>query len=149
MKEFSPDGRQPTIYDYDLVESIPVSRLSGCLTGYGDVTELLRKADDCMVLFGPGDEVSIAFDARQVPPLPAGWKRSFVLRSWGFCKDCSPFTEAGETVEPLPFRAMNDYPPAKGDAYPQDAVHMNYRRTYNTRHVGEVEHGRAGRSAPR
>ena len=29
MKEYSPDGRKPTVYDYDRLDSFPVSRLSG------------------------------------------------------------------------------------------------------------------------
>src|SRR5205085_7539639 len=106
MKEFSPDGREPTLYDYDRLDSFPVSRLSGRLTRYGDVTELLRDADDRFVIFGPGDELSVRFDATKLPPLPEGWTRSYVLRTWGYCKDSGPFTAHGETVGPLPFRAM-------------------------------------------
>ncbi|HJT78796.1 MAG TPA: FG-GAP-like repeat-containing protein, partial [Gemmataceae bacterium] len=38
MQEFSPDGRQPTLYDYDRIDAVPVSRLAGRLTRLGDVT---------------------------------------------------------------------------------------------------------------
>src|SRR5262249_49909737 len=55
MQEFSPDGKEPALYDYDRVERVPVARLSGRLTRYGSVTELLRERDDCFVIFGPGD----------------------------------------------------------------------------------------------
>jgi hypothetical protein len=136
MLEYSPDGRQPTIYDYDQPAAVPVSRLAGRLTRHGDVTDLLRAADDCFVLFGPGDELTACFDAAQLPPLPAGWRRSFVLRTWGYCKDCSPFTEAGETVGPLPFRGMRDYPYGPDESYPRDRVHDDYQRKYNTRQIG-------------
>jgi hypothetical protein len=136
MLEYSPDGRQPTIYDYDQPAAVPVSRLAGGITRYGDVTDLLRATDDCFVLFGPGDELTVYFDAARLPPLPAGWRRSFVLRTWGYCKDCSPFTESGETVRPLPFRGMSDYPYGPEETYPRDRVHDEYQRKYNTRQVG-------------
>src|SRR5205807_2268053 len=83
--------------------------LTGKLTRYGDVTELLRETDDRFVLIGPGDETEIKFDARSLPSLPNGWKRSYVLRSWGYCKDTAPFTATGDTIEPLPFRGMTTY----------------------------------------
>src|SRR5262249_9748896 len=137
VQEFSPDGRQPTIYDHDRIESVPVARQTGNLTRLGDVTELLRRVDDRFVIFGPGDEIEIAFDAMGLPELPAGWKRSFVLRSWGYTKSCSPFVAHGDTIEPLPFRAMSNYPYGANERYPADAEHEEYRRKYNTRLVGE------------
>jgi Tfp pilus assembly protein PilF len=132
VKEYSPDGREPTLYDYDRLDSFPVSRLSGRLTRYGDVTELLRAADDRFVIFGAGDELSVRFDAAGLPPLPEGWKRSYVLRTWGYCKDASPFTAHGETVGPLPFRAMSNYPYRADEKHPDP----EYERTWNTRRVG-------------
>jgi hypothetical protein len=113
-----------------------VSRLSGNLTRTGDVTELLRKRDDCFVIFGPGDDVSVRFDAGKLPTLPPGWKRSFVLRTWGYCKDCGPFTATGDTIEPLPFHAMSTYPYSSSEHYPNDQMHEQYQHRYNTRRVG-------------
>src|SRR5262249_28345455 len=46
MQEYSPDGRLPTLFDYDRRDRVPVSRLSGQLTRLGDVTELLQDRDD-------------------------------------------------------------------------------------------------------
>jgi hypothetical protein len=138
MKEFSPDGRQPTIYDHDLLESVPTAGPAGNLTRLGDVTELLRERDDRFVIFGPGDEVTVRFDARKLPPLPAGWTRSFVLRTWGYCKDGGPFTAHGDTVEPLPFAAMSNYPYGPDEHYPRTPSHDDYRRRFNTRRVGSA-----------
>jgi tetratricopeptide (TPR) repeat protein len=138
MQEYSPDGRLPTLYDYGRLEPFPVSGLSGRLTRLGDVTELLRDRDDRFVIFGPGDEVTVSFDARQLPELPPGWSRSFVLRTWGYCKSSGPFTATGDTIEPLPFRAMKTYPYGPDEHYPNDSLHEEYRRRYNTRQVGEV-----------
>jgi hypothetical protein len=137
MLEYSPDGRQPTIYDYYRQGTNPVTVPAGRITRYGDVTELLAKTDDCFVIFGPGDELTVNFDATKLPPLPEGWTRDFVLRTWGYCKDCAPFTATGDTIEPLPFRGMDAYPPQK-TKYPDDALHNDYRKRYNTRHVGKT-----------
>ena len=60
-----------------------------------------------------------------------------MLRTWGYCKDCAPFTATGETVEPLPFRAMKHYPYEPEESYPRDPRHEEYRRRYNTRQVGK------------
>jgi hypothetical protein len=138
MQEFSPDGRQPTIYDYYRTQSAPVARLTGRMTRFGDVTELLRDRDDRLVIFGPGDELTVEFDAKSLPELPSGWKRSFVLRTWGYCKDCAPFTATGDTIEPLPFQKMSKYPYGPGEHYPKDALHDDYLRRYNTRQVGRA-----------
>jgi Flp pilus assembly protein TadD len=135
VKEFSPDGREPTVYDYDRLDSFPVARLSGRLTRYGDVAELLLAADDRFVIIGPGDELTVRFAAGGLPPLPEGMKRSFVLRTWGYCKDSGPFTALGETVEPLPFRAMSNYPYGAGEKHPD----AEYQRRWNTRSVGPAQ----------
>jgi tetratricopeptide (TPR) repeat protein len=136
MQEFSPDGRLPTIYDYDRQQTVAVSRLSGKMTRYGEVTELLHDRDDRFVIFGPGDELTVEFDAQSLPPLPPGWKRSFVLKTWGYCKDCSLFTATGDTIEPLPFHAMSKYPYGPEEHYPDDPLHKDYLRRYQTRQVG-------------
>jgi hypothetical protein len=137
MQEFSPDGRLPTIYDYDRQQTVAVSRLAGKMTRYGEVTELLRDRDDRFVIFGPGDELTVEFDAKSLPLLPAGWKRSFVLKTWGYCKDCSLWTATGDTIEPVPFRKMSKYPYGPEERYPDDALHQDYLRRYQTRQVGE------------
>jgi hypothetical protein len=136
MQEFSPDGKQPTLYDYDRLERVPLVQPAGKITRFGDVTELLQEDDDRFVIFGPGDELTVRFDASKLPPLKTSWVRSFVLRTWGYCKDCAPFTATGETVEPLPFRKMSRFPYGKDEHYPDDPLHESYRREYNTRQVG-------------
>jgi cytochrome c-type biogenesis protein CcmH/NrfG len=133
MQEYSPDGRQPTLYDHDRSDSSPLTPPAGKRTRFGDVTELLRDKDDRFVVFGPGDGLTVRFEAARLPPLPAGWQRSFVLRTWGYCKDTAPFTARGETIEPLPFATMRNYPPGPEDREPDRA---EYRRRYQTREVG-------------
>lgn len=138
MQTYSPDGKKPLLYDYDQPQAVPVTRLAGKMTRFGDVTELLREEDDCFVIFGPGEELDVRFDASKLPELPRGWKRSFVLRTWGYCKDCAPFTATGETIEPLPFKGMKNYPYSPDQDYPRDKKHLDYLRIYNTRQIGNT-----------
>jgi tetratricopeptide (TPR) repeat protein len=135
-QEYSPDGKLPTLYAYDRLDRVPVTRLAGRLTRLGGVTELLHERDDCFVIFGPGDELTVTFAADALPPLPAGWQRSFVLDTCGYCKDASPFTATGGTVEPLPFQAMKTFPYGPSERYPQTPRHEDYQRRYNTRVMG-------------
>jgi tetratricopeptide (TPR) repeat protein len=136
QKEYSPDGRKPTIYDHDHEEHPLLSPPVGRRTRFGEVTELLREKDDCHVVFGPGDELKVQFDAGVLPPVPKGWQRSFVLRTWGYCKDSGTFTAMGATIEPLPFAVMRNYPPASGDRPPEGEKYREYLRRYQTRYVG-------------
>ena len=110
LREISPDGRNPLIYDYEYVDPAPLAPLVGKLTRFGDVAELLRGDDDHLCVVGPGDEVRVEFDAELAPALRPGWSRSYVLRTVGYCKDADPFTGGSDEVGPLPWRGMPDYP---------------------------------------
>ncbi len=135
-REVSPDGEQPLLYDYDHVDPAPLARLSGKLTRFGDVAELLKEDDDRLCLVGPGDELRVEFAAGGLPELAPGWTRSFVFRSFGYCKDADPFTAGGDTVEPLPWRGMPAYPFDRDVTRPPDAAYESYLRTYQTRPAG-------------
>ena len=135
-REYSPDGRLPLLFDYQLMDPNPGFKLmSGDYTRYGNVGKLLEEVDDQFVIMGRGDEIAISFDATRLPPLPAGWTRSFILRSDGFCKDMDLYTAEGQTVEPLPFHGMSNYPYPKSERYPGDPSHTRYRQTWNSRKV--------------
>ena len=126
----------PFWFDYgDVTEEPRWLRLEGRFTRFGDVTELLQRADDRYVVFGPGDEITVEFDARDAPPLPAGWRRDFLLYSDSWLKDADLNTGTGQTVEPLPFHGMSRYPYGVDESYPADAEHQDYLRTYNTRRM--------------
>ena len=78
--ETTPDGKEPIGYDYDRVSTLtPWKLMPGKYTREGDVRELLSKTDDMFVVSRPGDEISLSFDASRLPPLKAGWKRTFLL----------------------------------------------------------------------
>jgi hypothetical protein len=135
-REVSPDGRQPLLYDYDYIDPAPLARFSGKLTRHGDVADLLRSDDDRLCVVGPGDEIRIEFDAKRLAPLPGGWTRSYVLRSFGYCKDADPFTAMSDTVEPLPWRGMPAFPFGRDVKRPADPDYETYLRDYQTRPAG-------------
>ncbi len=91
--------------------AVAVTLWRGDFTEPGDVTKHLKGAYDLFVVCGPGGEIRVDFDARQLPPTPAGYSRSLRCGMRGYCKDASPFTLTGGYVEPLPKRRMKTYPP--------------------------------------
>ncbi|HUU85099.1 MAG TPA: FG-GAP-like repeat-containing protein [Phycisphaerae bacterium] len=105
----------------------------GMFTRYGDVTPLLDRPDDRYVIFGPGDELTMRFDATGLPDLPPGWARDFIFYANGWVKDGDLNTRFSGTVEPLPFHAMTGYPYGPDEHYPQTPEHQRYQREYNTR----------------
>ncbi len=129
-----PQRKQPEGFDY--ARWMPVSMWNptkGLYTRYGDVLPLIGAIDDRLVIMGSGDEMRLLFPERAAGPLPAGWKRDFLLFVDGWAKDADANTAFGQTVEPLPFHAMSQYPYPSGEHFPDDALHRQYREQYNTR----------------
>lgn len=124
----------------------------GMFTRYGDVTPLLAEADDMYVIFGPGDELTMRFDARGLPKLPPGWTRDFVFYANGWVKDGDLNTKFSDTVTPLPFHGMSGYPYGANEHYPDTPAHRAYQRQYNTRParatVGELPRGTRAANSP-
>lgn len=119
----TPEG--PELFDHADVSTVPHwADVPGRLTRYGDVTGLLQKADDRWVAFAGGDAVRIAFDARRLPPVPAGSVRDYILVSDGWDKDFDKNTVAGATIGPYPFHAMKSYPPRR--PFPDPAFLREY-----------------------
>jgi len=135
-REYSPDGHHPNLYDYSNVDTAVAWRLmAGDYTRYGDVTALLEAADDCYVIMGRGEEVTLRFAAEAFGPVPPGCRRTFILKTDGFCKDMDLYTAWPDTVGPLPFHGMTRYPYGPDEQYPDTAETRRYRRLYNTRRV--------------
>lgn len=135
-REYSPDGRLPLIFDYELTDATaPFHVLTGDYTRYGAVEPLLADFDDRYVIMGPGDEIALRFDATALPEPAPGWERSFVLVSHAYCKDMDLYTATPQTLAPLPFRTMSRYPYPAGERPPNTEAHRLYRQTYNTRRV--------------
>jgi len=134
--ETTPDGREPFGYDYQRVSAFdPWKVPAGRYTREGDVRPLLRAVDDMFVISRPGDEISLSFDARALPPLAAGWTRTFLLYAHGYSKEMNPRSAVPETVAPLPFRAMTRYPYGPDEHFPWTHALREYDARYNTRIV--------------
>jgi tetratricopeptide (TPR) repeat protein len=134
---FRKGGRYgPHWFDYDSVTGGSKWRdLTGAYTRYGDVQPLLTDADDMYVIMNGGDEVALQFGADALPALPDGWTRDFVIYTVGWVKDGDLNTATGQTVGPLPFHGMAQYPYGPDEHYPTDAARQEFLRTYNTRVV--------------
>ncbi|HKP87955.1 MAG TPA: CRTAC1 family protein, partial [Blastocatellia bacterium] len=134
--EVTPDGREPFGYDYERVSlTSPWKVMPGRYTREGDVRELLSLTDDLFVVSRPGDEIALSFDATKLAPLPAGWKRTFLLYADGFSKEMDINSASPDSVAPLPFHAMKGYPYDASQSYPATAAHRAYLERYNTRVV--------------
>jgi hypothetical protein len=135
-REYSPDGRQPLGYDYTGISfTSPWKVMTGRYTREGDVRELLQASDDMFVISRPGDELSLSFAAKQLPPLPRGWTRTFLLYADGFSKEMDINSASPDQVGPLPFHGMSKYPYAWPEHYPLTPRRQRYLETYNTRVV--------------
>jgi Flp pilus assembly protein TadD len=126
----------PLTPSYERVQPNPAWRITpaGWCTRYGDVTELIARRDEGMVVMNGGDELTLKWSAAGLPPKPEGYLRDFFIYTDGWDKDSDFHVRGGTTVEPLPWHGMDDqlYPQQKRPAFPSDELH----RQYNTRWVG-------------
>lgn len=100
----------PEQFVYDSVLSIAAwPAIEGHFTRFGDVLGLVTEVDHQLVVMGAGDEMTLEFSLPD-EPLPAGWKRDFILHCMGWDKDANLHTIDGQTVGPLPFVGMPGYP---------------------------------------
>jgi tetratricopeptide (TPR) repeat protein len=129
-----PEHLRPDYFQYEKVLShAPWNPMVGRYTRYGAVEKLLSRADSQLVAMATGDEMTVRFSARGLPPLRPGWKRAFFLAASGWAKDGEPNTAFAKTVAPLPFREMANYPPSPQDHAPASAAYRSYEREYLTR----------------
>jgi len=109
--------------------------LIGMYTKYGDVLELIMESDNKYVIMNSGDEVTLKFDAVDLPILPSDWTRDFLFYNDGWLKDGDLNTARGQTVMPLPFHGMTSYPEGAENKYPINSEYDSYRKKYNIRIV--------------
>lgn len=128
----------------------------GSYTRLGDVLPLTQSIDDRFVVMGAGDALHLRFDAAALPPLPAGWRRDYLLFVDGWAKDRDANTVDALHVEPLPFHGMSGYPYRADERFPDGALHRAWRREWQTRParrwiapLAPREAFAAGGSAPR
>jgi hypothetical protein len=135
-REYSPDGGEPMTYDYRKIScTSPWKVMTGRYTREGDVRELLHSTDDMFVISRPGDELVLSFAAGELPQLPDGWTRTFLLYADGFSKEMDINSASPDQVGPLPFHGMSKYPYSWPERYPLTPERKKYLETYNTRLV--------------
>ena len=128
-----PQHLRPDAFDYaHVLADAPWNPMRGRYTRYGPVIELLHEADDRLAVMATGDELTVKFSGRRLPPLNPRWQRSFFLYLNGWAKDGEPNTAFAGTVAPLPFRSMANYPP-ETPRRPESSKHRRYLREYQTR----------------
>lgn len=129
----------PEIPDYaELANTAPRWRdLAGYYTRFGDVRELLSRAEDRYVILNAGDELRLSF-AAPPPPRP-GYARDFVLIGDGWVKDGDFNTSYAKTVLPLPAHDRPRYEaPSAAPLLESDPVYLRHRddwRRFHTRYV--------------
>jgi hypothetical protein len=126
-------GNAPKQFAYEKVITESIwPPMSGNFTRFGDVKELISDADDLQVVLGAGDEMTVEFSS-DASALPNGWKRDFIIYNVGWDKDADLNTIHGQSVEPLPFRAMTKYPYEPDESFPSEPKHIEYLKRFQTR----------------
>jgi len=98
----------------------------GMYTRYGDVRPLISELDDRLAILGSGDELRLLFPAGRLAALPPGWKRDFLLFVDGWAKDGDANTAYSQSVQPLPFHAMSQYPYPEREQFPESELQRQY-----------------------
>lgn len=121
-------------YDYNRVSLTgPFQHQRGSYTRFGNVTALLKGIDNRFAIFGSGEELAAEFDASNLPPLPAGWKRDYFFHADGYVKDMDWWDASPFTVAQLPFHQMTKYPYPASERFPDDADSLAYQLNWNDR----------------
>jgi hypothetical protein len=132
-QQWSPDGLAPFGYDFDRRDAeAPWKTHVGRYTRFGDVRELLKTVDDRYVILGHGEAITADFSTRELPPLPPGWTRDWLLYVDGFGKDMDLHSQHPDLVGPLPRHRDLPYR-APGWSFPSDATWESFRKAYLTR----------------
>jgi len=141
-------GNGPEHYDYLSVSTEPRwPPMQGNFTRYGDVTSLLQKTDDRLVVMSSGDEMTLRFKVPE-KPLPVGWKRDYMLYNVGWDKDADLNTVLGQTVEPLPSARMQRYPYPQENLFGADPGYLQYLKTYQTRSQSRTQFWKLLKTVP-
>ena len=149
-RELAP-GHRAEWFEWDALEAFPRwNQHPGLYTKLGEALPLVSTTDDRFVIMGSGDALTVRFDARALPALPAGWRRDFLVFLDGWAKDRDPNTHEALFVEPLPFHGMSGYPYRADEHFPDDEAHRAWRRDWNTRPATRwIEPVISSRSSPR
>lgn len=129
-----PEHVRPDEFDYQhVMATAPWNPTTGHYTRYGSTGKLISQSDDRLVVMATGDEMTVRFSARGLPPLKPGWKRDFFLEARGYAKDGEPNTVSSRTVDPMPFYRMSNYPYGAHEKPLDPGQYRDYLREYETR----------------
>jgi parallel beta-helix repeat protein len=103
----------------------------GNFTKYGDVGPLLEDADDMFAVMRHGDELSLEF--QDIAPAPGKDRHAFLLADVMYSIKYTTSRFVSDSIEPMPFHGMSEYPYGDNESYPDDAEHRAYRSEWNTR----------------
>jgi Tfp pilus assembly protein PilF len=127
---------QPETFVWDRVSAVPRwNPHPGLYTRLGETLPLVQEIDDRFVIMASGDALHVRFDARELPPVPEGFRRDYLVFLDGWAKDRDPNTVEALHVEPLPFHGMSGYPYGPDESFPDGEEHRAWRREWNTRLV--------------
>ncbi|MFT7670064.1 MAG: tetratricopeptide (TPR) repeat protein [Planctomycetota bacterium] len=124
----------PARFDWNILSEEPRwNPHPGKYTKLGECHELLHAIDDRYIVMGTGESLEVHFDASELPDIPAGYRRDYLVFLDGWAKDRDHNTLEALTVEPLPFHGMSGYPYTAEENFPTDEEHQEWRRKWNTR----------------
>jgi hypothetical protein len=122
-----PERKQPESFDYAQVAPASMwNPTPGMYTRYGDARPLIERVDDRLLIMGSGDELGLRFPATRLPALRAGWKRDYLLLVDGWAKDGDANTAYSQSVTPLPFHSMSQYPYSGREGFPDSEMQRQY-----------------------
>jgi hypothetical protein len=132
---------EPLTPIFNEVQSTPPWHItpSGWATRYGPVGELVGPADQGLAIIAGGDALTLEFKDSATAPA-AGMQRDYFLFTIGWDKDADYHVAAGTTIEPLPWRGMDDQRHGSEirPEFPSDPLHQRF----NTRWVGPRTYSR-------
>jgi len=121
-------------FDWSELEPAPRwNQHPGLYTRLGDVLPLVQEAEDMFVVMGSGDALHVRFDASQLPELPDGWRRDYLVYLDGWAKDRDHSCADVEYTEPFPFHGMSGFPYGEDEHFPDDPEYLEWRLEWLTR----------------
>ena len=98
----------------------PWKTMTGTLHARRRRAELLRRVDDMFVDRASRRRDRLVVRRAALPPLAAGWTRTFLLYADGYSKEMDITSASPDTVAPLPFHGDDRYPYGADERYRLD-----------------------------
>jgi parallel beta-helix repeat protein len=109
----------------------------GNYTKYGSVLPLLGSADDEFAIMRHGDALDLSF--QDIPEKTGMDRHVFLLADVMYSIKYSVQGYVSDSINPIPFHGMSQYPYWTNESYPDDAAHRAYRNEWNTREYAKPQ----------